>query len=77
LEKNIGFERRRQQKDRRKSTRSGKYDRRKNTCGNCIHFKPQNQTAGLCLKHQTMIRANDFACVFYTADSTSPTPPQE
>lgn len=61
----LGPERRQSQRDRRQKTRSGKFDRRKNHCDQCHFYKPQSSTAGTCLKHQTMIAASDFSCVWF------------
>lgn len=69
-----GYERRRQA-DRRSSSRGGKFERRKNTCGNCLFYKPQSETSGVCQKHQSLIRATDFACIWFTSGQTPPEPP--
>lgn len=62
----MGFERRARE-DRRKAPRSGKYERRRNTCSGCQFYKPQGEVAGLCLKHQKLVRAEDFACVLFVS----------
>lgn len=59
-----GFERRRNT-DRRTSQRDGKFERRKNTCGNCSYYKVQTEVSGLCMKHQTMLKSTDFACTWF------------
>lgn len=75
--KHIGYDRRRRQADRRSSERPGKYDRRKNTCETCHFYKEQSNVAGLCLKHQTMIRGDDFACIWFTPREGPESPPDE
>lgn len=70
MSEQIGFERRRQN-DRRQNDRDGKYDRRRNRCALCLHYAPQSEVGGMCQKHQKLIRAQDFACVYY---AETPTP---
>ncbi|MCA9797926.1 MAG: hypothetical protein KC474_00120 [Cyanobacteria bacterium HKST-UBA04] len=65
MSKYQGPERRSSQNDRRSKTRSGKFDRRKNRCDQCQFYKAQTALSGTCQKHQTMIRADDFACTFF------------
>ncbi len=64
MERKIGYERRRRP-DRRSASRPGKFDRRKNTCGDCRFYQPQSEIAGVCMKHQKMIKADEFACVWF------------
>lgn len=64
-ERSFQYERRRRDKDRRQSMRTGKYDRRRNICANCQYYKPQAEIAGLCSKHQTLIKAQDYSCVLF------------
>ena len=54
---------RRKEQDRRSSERQGKYDRRKNRCAHCAHYKPSiKEDQGFCQFHQTAILAYTFAC---------------
>lgn len=53
---------RRKEQDRRQTERQGKYDRRKNRCVHCVHFKAQSGENGQCLYHKTPILASAFAC---------------
>ena len=67
-----GHERRKSNQDRRQNPRSGKLDRRRNHCVQCRYYAPQSDVAGVCQKHQTMIRADDYACVFFVEATVSP-----
>ncbi|MCE3235703.1 MAG: hypothetical protein K0Q50_1883 [Vampirovibrio sp.] len=53
---------RRKEQDRRQTERQGKYDRRKNRCALCVHFKSTGGDNGRCLYHQTEMSASAFAC---------------
>lgn len=54
---------RRKEQDRRSSERQGKYDRRKNRCAHCAHYKPSaKEEQGFCQFHKTAILAYAFAC---------------
>lgn len=54
---------RRKEQDRRSSERQGKYDRRRNRCGHCEHYKPSNkEDQGFCQFHKTAIMSYAFAC---------------
>ncbi len=75
MDKPFGYERRRHG-DRRSSARPGKYERRRNICSVCHFFKPQGTVAGLCLKHQTMIKGEDFACTFFVLATPSAGEPE-
>jgi hypothetical protein len=67
----VAYERRRQV-DRRKDSRSGKLDRRHNRCGGCMFYAAQNSEKGLCQKHQKVVAADEFACVWFQATTASP-----
>lgn len=70
-----GHERRKSNQDRRQNPRSGKLDRRRNHCFQCRYYAPQSDVAGVCQKHQTMIRADDYACVFFVETLLDVIPP--
>ncbi len=54
---------RRKEQDRRQADRQGKYDRRKNRCIHCLHFKEDSAVGkGFCEKHDTSMTAYAFAC---------------
>lgn len=55
---------RRKNPDRRGNTRPGKYDRRRNRCGMCVHFilRPEETDGGYCKYHDGAIGPEDFAC---------------
>jgi len=64
---------RRKEQDRRASERQGKYDRRRNRCANCLHYKPSAKTdQGFCQFHKTAILAYAFACPNFEAIRPEP-----
>ena len=69
------FERRQSQfKERRSSLRKGKFDRRKNRCGDCVFFKEDQSNPkgpGYCQKHQTPMAVFAFACLYFKKISNS------
>jgi hypothetical protein len=49
--------------DRRSSGRGGKYDRRRNRCVHCVHFKtPDSGVIGFCKFHERPVLQEAFAC---------------
>jgi hypothetical protein len=61
-------EERRKEPDRRSLGRQGKYDRRRNRCVQCAHFKEEDQTGkGVCLFHNTAMVSYAFACPQFAA----------
>jgi hypothetical protein len=52
--------------DRREVARSGKFDRRRNRCGQCAHFtqKPSSDVSeeGFCNQHGMVLASETFAC---------------
>lgn len=64
---------RRKEQDRRQTERQGKYDRRKNRCVHCVHFREEAVTGkGTCLFHQTDMVAYAFACPNFEAIQPEP-----
>ncbi len=60
----ITYQDRRTHKDRRSNDRHGKYDRRRNRCGKCVHFADVAPTGeGFCLFFQKKLSPEDFACL--------------
>jgi hypothetical protein len=60
---------RRKEQDRRSSERQGKYDRRRNRCAHCEHYKPSaKEDQGFCLFHKTAIMSYTFACPNFGAN---------
>ena len=60
---NWDYTERRQQTDRRSEGRSGKYDRRRNTCGRCDYFDAEKS---YCNYLEGNIKSEDFACPMFT-----------
>ena len=61
------FEERRKEPDRRASGRQGKYDRRRNRCVQCLHFKEEEKTGkGFCRFHKLEMVSYAFACPQFT-----------
>ena len=59
---------RRKEQDRRQTERQGKYDRRKNRCVHCVHFREEAVSGkGTCLFHQIEMTAYAFACPNFEA----------
>ena len=64
--------------DRRGNTRKGKFDRRRNRCGACQHFKmkasqpslsehPTNDALlGVCERHRLKLPPDAFACLYFS-----------
>jgi hypothetical protein len=60
-------EERRKEPDRRASGRQGKYDRRRNRCVQCVHFKEEDKAGkGLCTYHNLDMVSYAFACLQFT-----------
>jgi hypothetical protein len=61
--------------ERRAANRHGKYDRRRNRCGQCAFFARQGlefqQIQGFCLQHQKELFADAFACVLFEESGTA------
>lgn len=55
-------ERRQSQQDRRGLERQGKFDRRKNRCGQCRFW---DKAARWCQQHQTGMAEDAFACLLF------------
>jgi hypothetical protein len=60
--------------DRRTSQRDGKYDRRKNICGLCRYYQPQDPHQGDCLKHDKTVGYQDFACTLFAQRASNIAP---
>ena len=70
----LSSEERRQQNDRREAGRQGKYDRRRNRCGSCLHFEAPKKEGkpGFCNHHKKPFLVSDFSCVAFEPTSGSP-----
>ena len=67
---------RRKEQDRRSSERQGKYDRRKNRCVHCAHYKPSTkEDQGFCEFHKTAIMSYTFACPNFGPAQAEPRKP--
>ncbi|MEB3205921.1 MAG: hypothetical protein VKK59_01065 [Vampirovibrionales bacterium] len=74
-------ERRLSRIDRRQNSRQGKFDRRRNRCTHCVHFKVtqteqteanKSSSSGFCSKHHEPMTAETYACWVFELASEQP-----